>query len=82
MHQYFPHEPHLKFQRNVLCHSFFTSPTHFGMCCQEVFSLQCLFHQFEKRGDGSTPSDSQTYSMMAGGEMQRDGKNKTKQNKQ
>lgn len=27
----------LKFQRNVLCHSC-ASPTHSGMCCQEVFS--------------------------------------------
>ena len=30
--------PIFKFLRNALCHSFCISPTHFRMCCQEVFS--------------------------------------------
>lgn len=43
-------------------------------------SLQCLFHQIQGTGDGTTPSDSQAYSMTAWGKMQRDRETKTKTN--
>ena len=69
----------LKFHINALCHS-----SSFSHTLRDVFvrrcSCQCLFHHMQGRGDGTTPSDSQAYSMTAGEEIQR-GRKKTKKNK-
>lgn len=58
LHQYFRYKPHLKYQRNILCHSLHLPHT-LGWAVRKC-SLQCLFHQIRDKEMAPTPSDSQT----------------------